>query len=119
MIQVVTTKNDDGSSFSHIWKAKIPLEIKIFTWLMENNAVLTKDNMTKGKLVGTLHACFATRMKQHTTYSSNVLWLNAFGALWLSVFEQIPSHGAFNTMGYGFKKSSPMGKPFTTLAYHL
>jgi hypothetical protein len=42
---------DCGSSFSHIWKAKIPLKIKIFTWLLENNAILTKDNMIRRKWV--------------------------------------------------------------------
>jgi len=41
------TSNDSGLSFSHIWKAKIPHRIKIFMWLLENNAVLTKDNLIK------------------------------------------------------------------------
>jgi hypothetical protein len=46
------TKDDMGCSFTHIWKAKIPYKIKIFTWLLENNAVLTKDNMKKRKWAG-------------------------------------------------------------------
>jgi hypothetical protein len=30
-----------------IWKADIPLKIKIFMWLLNKNAILTKDNMRK------------------------------------------------------------------------
>jgi len=37
---------------SHIWKAKIPLKIKNFMWLIYNNAILTKDNLIKRKWVG-------------------------------------------------------------------
>jgi hypothetical protein len=46
------TRDDEGCPFSHIWKAKIPYKIKIFTWLLENNVVLTKDNMAKRKWDG-------------------------------------------------------------------
>jgi hypothetical protein len=28
-----------------IWKAKIPLKIKIFIWMVAQKAILTKDNM--------------------------------------------------------------------------
>jgi hypothetical protein len=30
-----------------IWKDKIPLKIKIFMWLVDQNAILTKDNLAK------------------------------------------------------------------------
>jgi hypothetical protein len=46
------TKDDNGKDFQHIWKAKIPYKIKNFAWLMENNAVLTKDNMIRRKWKG-------------------------------------------------------------------
>jgi hypothetical protein len=46
------TQDDNGFHFSHIWKSKIPYKVKIFTWLLENNAVLTKDNMVKRKWSG-------------------------------------------------------------------
>lgn len=46
------TSGDSGRHFQHIWKAKFPCKIKIFTWLMENNAILTKYNMTKRKWGG-------------------------------------------------------------------
>lgn len=32
-----------------VWKAKIPLKIKIFMWLVGQDAILTKDNMIKHK----------------------------------------------------------------------
>jgi hypothetical protein len=44
--------DNGGDSFVRIWKAKLRYKIKIFVWLMENNAVLTKDNMIKRKWIG-------------------------------------------------------------------
>jgi hypothetical protein len=48
------TKDVTGKNFQHmhIWKAKTPYKIKIISWLMENNAVLTKDNIIKRKWKG-------------------------------------------------------------------
>jgi len=34
------------------WKGKIPAKIKIFMWLMTNEAILTKDNLIKRKWKG-------------------------------------------------------------------
>ena len=53
------TTEDDGYHFRHIWKAKIPYKIKIFCWLLEQRAVLTKDNMIKRRWDGdpTCHFC--------------------------------------------------------------
>ena len=39
------TKDEAVLHFKHIWKAKIPYKIKFFMWLVENNAILTKDNL--------------------------------------------------------------------------
>jgi hypothetical protein len=41
------TKDDSGPSFKRIWKAKIPAKIKTFMWLVEQGAILTKDNMLR------------------------------------------------------------------------
>ena len=48
------TLTSDGNGLAHrkIWKGKIPAKIKIFMWLLENNAILTKDNLIKRKWVG-------------------------------------------------------------------
>jgi hypothetical protein len=34
-------------SFKHPWKAKLPLKIKIWLWLIWHNAIASKDNMKK------------------------------------------------------------------------
>jgi hypothetical protein len=34
-------------SFKHLWKAKIPLKIKVWLWLIWHNAIASKDNMIK------------------------------------------------------------------------
>ncbi|PNT70202.1 hypothetical protein BRADI_2g07627v3, partial [Brachypodium distachyon] len=33
--------------FRHLWKAKLPLKIKIWLWLIWHNAIATKDNMIR------------------------------------------------------------------------
>lgn len=43
------TKDDIGDSYTRIWKSKVPYKIKIFLWLLERKATLTKDNMVKRK----------------------------------------------------------------------
>jgi anaerobic selenocysteine-containing dehydrogenase len=40
-----------GDSFTRIWKAKLPYKINFFMWLVENNVILTKDNMIKRRWV--------------------------------------------------------------------
>jgi hypothetical protein len=32
------------------WKAKIPLKVQIFMWLIQQEAILTKDNLAKKEL---------------------------------------------------------------------
>jgi hypothetical protein len=34
-------------SFKHLWKAKLPLKIKIWLWLIWHNAIASFDNMKK------------------------------------------------------------------------
>lgn len=40
-------KNIVGPNYTFIWKARLPLKIKIFLWQLFLNSVLTKDNMVK------------------------------------------------------------------------
>jgi len=73
------TKTDHGQSFSHIWKAKIPHRIKIFMWLLENKAVLTKDNLLRRKWVGspTCFFCSSNENIDHLFFLcpvAKVLW---------------------------------------------
>jgi hypothetical protein len=46
------TRDDRGSSYRRIWKSKISTKIKTFMWLIEQDAILTKDNMLKRKWHG-------------------------------------------------------------------
>ena len=39
--------NESGAHYWMIWPAKIPLKIKICIWPIEQNAILTKDNLTR------------------------------------------------------------------------
>jgi hypothetical protein len=41
------SKDECGSSYDRIWKAKIPEKIMIFMWLIEQEVILAKDNMRK------------------------------------------------------------------------
>jgi hypothetical protein len=43
------TRDDIGDSYTRIWKTKIPYKIKIFLWLVEKRAILTKDNLIRRK----------------------------------------------------------------------
>lgn len=43
-----------------IWKSKTPLKIKVFMWLIEQNAILTKDNLNKRNWHGSLRCKFCT-----------------------------------------------------------
>jgi len=42
--------SENGKNYKYIWKAKLPYKITIFFWLLELNAVLTKEDMIKKKL---------------------------------------------------------------------
>lgn len=46
------TANESGPYHEKIWKAKIPAKIKIFLWLLMNNAILTKD---KSQIIRAAH----------------------------------------------------------------
>jgi hypothetical protein len=49
--------------FQHIWKSQIPYKIKIFNWLLENNAILTKENMVKRNWDGNLSCVFCDQLE--------------------------------------------------------
>jgi hypothetical protein len=54
---------DYGSSFKRVWKAKIPLKINIFLWLVSHNSILTKDNLSKRKWKGNTSCAFCNETK--------------------------------------------------------
>jgi hypothetical protein len=68
------TRESTRKSFKHIWKAKIPYKIKIFLWLVENNAILTKDNLIKRNWVGdpTCYFCQEPETNQHLFFQCSI-----------------------------------------------
>ena len=73
------TRDCIRNPFCHIWKARIPYKIKIFLWLLENNAILTKDNLIKRHWVGspTCYFCQANETVQHLFFQcpiAKVIW---------------------------------------------
>jgi hypothetical protein len=60
-------RNDYGLNHNKIWKAKIPLKIKIFMWLVSQEAILTKDNLSrrKGKSDNTCAFCIDKESIHH------------------------------------------------------
>jgi hypothetical protein len=56
-------KDEYGVSFKRMWKAKVPLKIKIFKWLVSQEAILTKDNLCKRKWKGNTTCAFCTEQE--------------------------------------------------------
>ena len=77
--------------FDHIWKAKIPYKIKIFTWLLEKNAILTKYNLIRRKWLGIPPVSSVIKLKLSTTCSSSALFPGAFGGWSAPVFMLLMS----------------------------
>ena len=65
-------------SFKHLWKAKIPLKIKIWLWLIWHNAIATKDNMVKRNWVGDATCCFC-----HANESISHLFFECLAAVYM------------------------------------
>lgn len=55
----------------HIWKSKIPLKIKIFIWLIQHNAILTKDNLIRKKWKGNKLCAFCN--KEESIYNTSFI----------------------------------------------
>ena len=60
--------------FGHIWKAKIQYKIKIFTWLLEKNAILTKDNLIRRKWQGAPFCAVTSRKFTQINYSLKIIF---------------------------------------------
>jgi len=84
------TRSDAGIYHKILWKGKIPTKIKIFMWLLMNDAILTKDNLLKRKWQGdpTCYFCDEPESISHLFFSIAMLQ-NQYGQLWLSVLELI------------------------------
>ena len=56
-------RNLSGPSYKWVWKAPIPLKIKIFLWQLFQNAMLTRDNMRIRKWPGNPMCSFCTNIE--------------------------------------------------------
>jgi hypothetical protein len=61
------TSSDGGPTHRDIWKGKIPAKIKIFLWLVANDAILTKDNMIKRNWSGD-PSCYFCQQPETVTH---------------------------------------------------
>ena len=57
------TRGENNENLEYIWKAKIPLQIKIFMWLVHNKSILTRDNMVKRKWQGDPTCIFCSQLE--------------------------------------------------------
>lgn len=65
------------------WKVKLPIKIKIFSWLVLRNSTLTKDNLRRRGWKGNDHCqfCGVSETSDHLFFL-DVLWLSLCGMLW-------------------------------------
>ena len=80
-------KDLSGSSYSWIWKTKIPLKIQIFVWQLFQNAVVTRDNMKKRNWPGSpvCSFCDVVETANHLFFEcsvSRVVWGTVGGCSW-------------------------------------
>jgi len=78
-VYVALTSSSAGIYHKRIWKGKIPEKIKIFLWLMANDAILTKDNLSKTNWQGDPSCVFCDSVETISHLFSNVLLLRSFG----------------------------------------
>ena len=105
-----------GHCNKEIWKAKIPLKIKIWMWLISKNAILTKDNLIKRNWRGDKYCAFCSQEEsiQHLMFdcpmASYVCSLTAhvfgiscrpttFEQFWEWVSRFIPTGRKFHMVG--------------------
>lgn len=80
--------SENGSLNKYIWKGKVPPKIKIFLWLLVNNAILTKDNLRTRNWNGDPRCVFCDDIETvshlfFTCHVARVIWsivAKCFGA---------------------------------------
>lgn len=112
------TSSSSGAFHKIIWKSKIPEKIKIFLWLMANNAVLTRDNMKKRKWNGDSLCIFCNEEEtiSHLFFKSavvKVIWMIIakclgaddiplnFDQCWIWCNKWLPRGKKFHAWGIG------------------
>jgi len=57
------SRSETGIYHKRIWKGRIPAKIKIFLWLISNDAILTKENLKKRKWQGDPQCVFCDNLE--------------------------------------------------------
>lgn len=67
-------ENNGDDPNTEIWKAKMPLKIKIFMWLAKQDVILTKDNLLRKKWKGDPNCAFCSEKEtiDHLFFGCNV-----------------------------------------------
>lgn len=99
-----------GHKNRRIWKAKIPLKIKIWMWLICKIAFLTKDNLAKIKWQGDKHCSFCNQEEsiEHLMFDcSSAKYVRASPLMFLGSLVDLPISIRF---GNGQNVTYKMGK---------
>ncbi|PUZ72532.1 hypothetical protein GQ55_2G401100 [Panicum hallii var. hallii] len=87
----------------HIWKAKIPLKNKIFMWLAQQDAILTRDNLAKRNWQGDLRRsfCQCPETAEHLCFTCSLAICRpcSLEQFWHWVYIYIPSHKQYHMVG--------------------
>ena len=91
-----------GPNYKWIWKASIPLKIKIFLWQLFQNAVLTRDNLRKRNWPGNPVCSFCTNIEttNHLFFTCS-LARTVWGSL-VTRLEHPVAHGLYVKVGRGY-----------------
>jgi hypothetical protein len=89
-------------SFKHLWKANIPLKIKIWLWLIWHNAIATKDTMTERGWLGNPMCQFCNQNETIHHLFFPILLPNLFGVVWQDPLVPIPGQGTSANFSGGF-----------------
>jgi hypothetical protein len=110
-VYTLLEKNLAGSHNNWIWKAKIPLKIKIFMWQLCQDAILSRENMKRRNWLGAPTCSFCRQVESNdhiffTCNTSRVVWgvlASAMGARCIPTsFWQAMAW--FHTYSTGFEK---------------
>jgi hypothetical protein len=99
--------NDERDGNKQLWKAKIPLKVKIFMWLTLQDSILTKDNLLKRKWRGSPACTFCqdTESVNHLMFECPVMkyvWSimayilgatvrpSSFSQYWIWIYRHLP-----------------------------
>jgi hypothetical protein len=102
-------------SFKHLWKAKIPLKIKVWLWLIWHNAIATKDTMLERGWTGNPFCKFCRQKNQFSIFSFPALLLNMFGVVLPNLLVLLPGLGIFPNFSGGFLDMSLPVEMFKSL----